>query len=142
MGDPGRNADGHARAGRCREGKVARIDARRRERDHVLDLAVSDTLLQRRVVEQVPRSSAGLARRRLHEVVLRPGDLTLEELFAPLVVDARVTPVELRGRDELRFGEVRIRHVASVELGHSRGQLGAALERETQAVAAAPGVRT
>src|SRR5207237_497058 len=79
-------------------------------------------------------------RGRLHQVVLGPRNLAAEELLPALVVDARKAAIELRERDELRFAEARVGHVAPVELVEPRGELRAALERMTAARATAPGI--
>ena len=87
--------------------------------DFRAECPTGDEGLQRVVVQDVPRTRARLLRGRLHEVVLRPRHLAGKELFAGLVVDTRESTVELRERDELTLGEIRVRHVAPVELVQS-----------------------
>jgi len=135
--DPGFDANGHPSSGRGRERELGRIGAGRRGRDPLCN----PFLGERRVVEHVPGTCAGLSCGRLDEIVLRPGDLALEELFAPLVVDARDAAVELRNRDELRLRKVDVRHVSPVELVHPRRQLCALRDCEAQPVADAPRIR-
>ena len=106
---PGDTRTADARTGRRRERQLGRVHPRRRQRHDVAHRAVAHRLIERAVVEHVPRACARLLRRRLHEVVLRPRHLALEELLAALVVDAGDPAVELRQRDELLLGEVRVR---------------------------------
>src|SRR5439155_21589716 len=115
--------DGDARTRRNRERDLGRVDPRRCGGDQVRDLDVADRLLERDVVQHVPRASARLPRGRLDEVVLGPRYLPFEELLAAFVVDARVPAVQLREWNELLFGEIGVRHVAAVELIHPNGEL-------------------
>src|SRR5204862_2084869 len=71
-----------------------------------------------------------------------PRHLAFEELLPVLVVHACNAPVQLSKRDELPLGEVRVRHVAAVELVHPSGELRATARSEAQAVARAPWIRS
>ena len=143
MRDARRDAHGHLRAARRGERELLGVDGRRGDRDHLGDGSVAHALPERVVVEHVPGAGAGLARSRLHEIGLRPRHLAArEELLAALVVNTGVPSIELRQRDELRLGEGRVGHVATVELVHAGRRRGAALEPETKAVAGAPRVGT
>ena len=102
---------------------------RRGRGDHVGYRPVADALRQGSLVEHVPGARIRLAGRRLHEVVFRPRHLVCEELLAAVVEDTCVAAVQLRLRDEVGLGEVRVGHVPSVELVHSGRQRSATFAR-------------
>ena len=64
-----------------------------RRLDHRRDGAAADLELERRLVDDVPGTAAGLAGDRLDEVGLGPGDRIGSELLAVLVEDERVAAV-------------------------------------------------
>src|SRR5262249_10641311 len=137
VGDAGLHPNSDARSARRREREVVGIGSRRGALHALRDVFIR----QRGVVEQVPGASAGLLGGRLHEVVLRPGDVALEELLPALVEDAGDAAVQLSERNELLLREVRVGHVAAGELAEAGGQPGTARERMTKAVAGAPRIR-
>ncbi len=104
------------------------------------DRAIAHSLVESPLVEHVPRAGSRLAGGRLDEVELRPRDIAFEELLAALVEDAGVATVDLGERDELGLAEVDIGHVAAVELVQAVRERRAALEREPEPIAGAPGI--
>ena len=118
--DPGRHAHRDARVVRYAERKLTRLDRGARLCDHLPNRAIANALRESDVVEHVPRARVRLPCRRLNEIILRPRDFVAEELLAAIVVNACEASVELSLRDEVSLVEIRVRHVASVELVHPR----------------------